>query len=87
MTTTITLQTHGWPALVTITDCYVQPDGSRVTHTESRRMERHLTVPYHCTDTRSLAFAELTSEGWQEKPVQDGATPGIVADSDGSDGH
>lgn len=87
MTTTITLQTVGWPAMAIITDRYSSNPNTENTVVTRQRVERYQTIPFYCNDTRAVAFEELTSEGWQDKPVENADAPGIVADSDGTDGH
>lgn len=77
MTTTVTIKTHGWPARIITTDRYVRGETTTETVT-TERLDRWQTRDYVLTDTRALAFEELTAEGWQEDPRK--------TDSDGSDG-
>jgi len=67
MTTTTKITTHGWPARITTTDRY-QTASSGVLHVETYDLPRWSEVQIAITDTRSVQFEELTSEGWKDKP-------------------
>ena len=67
MTTTVNLVTHGWPCEVTTTDDFTN-GGTRTVTTTKERVERWQMRQFITTDTRRVAFAELTAEGWHDKP-------------------
>jgi hypothetical protein len=72
VTTTTKITTHGWPARITVTDRY-KTSTSGILHVETYDLPRWSENQIAITDTRSVQFEELTSEGWQDKP--EAATP------------